>query len=110
MIIRLGETLHQGQAARIEGARRMTTVAPDNRVREIRKRQGLSSDALAKMVGTSGATIRRHESGDHRAAVAAECEENLELIESARADAHMYDGDYALRTVADAIKARGNQP
>jgi DNA-binding XRE family transcriptional regulator len=58
----------------------MTTVAPDNRVREIRKRQDLSSDALAKMVGTSGATIRRHESGDHRAAVAAECEEILELI------------------------------
>jgi hypothetical protein len=30
----------------------------------------------------------------------------LELIESARADAHLYDGDYALRSVADAIKAR----
>jgi hypothetical protein len=30
----------------------------------------------------------------------------LELIERARADGHLYDGDYALRTVADAIRAK----
>ena len=44
-----------------------------------------------------------------REAVCAEREAILKLIESARADAHMYDADYALRTVAAAIKARGNQ-
>jgi hypothetical protein len=41
--------------------------------------------------------------------VAAEREAILDLIESKRADAHMYDGDYCLRTVAAAIRARGNQ-
>jgi hypothetical protein len=34
----------------------------------------------------------------------------LELIESERANAHLYDGDYALRTVAAAVKARGGPP
>jgi hypothetical protein len=38
--------------------------------------------------------------------VAAEQEEILELIQSHRTHAHLYDGDYALRTVAGAIKAR----
>ena len=41
-----------------------------------------------------------------REAVRAEREAILELIESARADAHLYDGDYVLRSVAAAIKAR----
>jgi hypothetical protein len=31
----------------------------------------------------------------------------LELIKSARADGHLYDGDYVLRAVVDAIEARG---
>jgi hypothetical protein len=44
-----------------------------------------------------------------RKAVAARREAILELIESKRADANMYDGDYCLRAVADAIKSRGNQ-
>jgi hypothetical protein len=39
--------------------------------------------------------------------VASERAAILELIESARADAHIYDGDYVLRTVAAAIRARG---
>ena len=38
--------------------------------------------------------------------VVAEREEILELIQSHRADAHMYDGDYALRRVAGALQAR----
>jgi hypothetical protein len=42
-----------------------------------------------------------------REAVRAEREAILALIEAQRANAHMYDGDYALRTVAAAIKARG---
>ena len=41
-----------------------------------------------------------------RKAVVAEREEILELIQSHRADAHMYDGDYALRRVAGALQAR----
>ena len=41
-----------------------------------------------------------------RKAVVAEREEILELIQSHRADAHMYDGDYALRRVGGAIQAR----
>jgi hypothetical protein len=34
----------------------------------------------------------------------------LELIEAQRADAHLYNADYALKTVAAAIRARGEQP
>jgi hypothetical protein len=41
-----------------------------------------------------------------RKAVVAEREEILELIHSHRTDAHLYDGDYALRRVAGAINAR----
>jgi hypothetical protein len=41
-----------------------------------------------------------------REAVRAEREAILKLIEAARADAHMYDGDFALKTVAAAIRAR----
>jgi transcriptional regulator with XRE-family HTH domain len=39
-------------------------LATVNRIREIRKHQGLSSDALAKLVHTSGANVRRYETGD----------------------------------------------
>lgn len=35
-----------------------------NRIRELRRKLGLSSDDLAKLVDTSGATIRRLELGD----------------------------------------------
>jgi hypothetical protein len=46
-----------------------------------------------------------------REAVRAEREAILELIESARADyANVYFGDYRLRTVAAAIRARGEKP
>ena len=41
-----------------------------------------------------------------RRAVTAEREEILELIQSHRADAHLYDGDSALRRAAGAIQAR----
>ena len=41
-----------------------------------------------------------------RRGIVAAHEEILELIHSHRADAHLYDGDYALRRVASAIKAR----
>jgi hypothetical protein len=45
---------------------------------------------------------------DRQKAVAAEREAILELIESERADyANMYLGDYALQTIAAAIRARG---
>lgn len=37
-----------------------------NRIREIREAAGLSSDQLAERVGTSGAQIRRLESGDRK--------------------------------------------
>lgn len=37
--------------------------SPMNRIREIREAAGLSSDELAEMVGTTGATIRRLETG-----------------------------------------------
>jgi hypothetical protein len=40
-----------------------------------------------------------------RKAVVAEREEILELIQSKRADAHLYDGDHCLRSVA-AIRGR----
>jgi hypothetical protein len=39
-------------------------------------------------------------------AVVAEREKIRELIQAHRTDAHLYDGDYALRTVAGPIKAR----
>jgi hypothetical protein len=42
-----------------------------------------------------------------REAVRAERAAILELIESARTDGHLYDGDYCLQTVAAAIRARG---
>ena len=42
-------------------------------------------------------------------AVRAERAAILELIESARANGHLYDCDYCLRTVAAAIRARGEQ-
>jgi hypothetical protein len=42
-------------------------------------------------------------------AVRAEPAAILELIEAQRTDAHLYDGDYCLRTVAAAIKARGEK-
>jgi hypothetical protein len=42
-------------------------------------------------------------------AVHAEREAILELIEAQRADAHLYNADYALETVAAAIRARGEQ-
>ena len=42
-------------------------------------------------------------------AVRAERAAILELIEAQRADAHLYNADYALRTVAAAIRARGEQ-
>ena len=41
-----------------------------------------------------------------RKAVVAEREEILELIQSHRADAHLYDSDHCLRRVASAIQAR----
>jgi hypothetical protein len=44
-----------------------------------------------------------------REAVAAERAAILELIESERANGHLYDGDYCLRAVAADIKARGEQ-
>ena len=44
-----------------------------------------------------------------REAVRAERAAILELIEAQRADAHLYNADYALRTVAAAIRARGEQ-
>ena len=45
-----------------------------------------------------------------KSAVAAEREAILDLIESKRADyANVYFGDYCLRTVAAAIRARGEQ-
>jgi hypothetical protein len=40
-------------------------------------------------------------------AVHAERAAILELIEAQRANAHMYDGDYCLRAVVAAIRARG---
>ena len=43
-------------------------------------------------------------------AVRAERAAILEIIESARADAHMYDGAFCLRAVAAAIRARGEKP
>jgi predicted signal transduction protein with EAL and GGDEF domain len=43
-------------------------------------------------------------------AVHAERAAILELIEVQRADAHLYNADYALKTVAAAIRARGEQP
>src|SRR5262249_38689283 len=45
-----------------------------------------------------------------REAVRAEREAILELIEAQRSTLRIYDGDYALQTVAAAIRARGNQP
>jgi hypothetical protein len=42
--------------------------------------------------------------------VVAERQEILELIQSHRTDADLYDGDYALKTVAAAIRARGEKP
>ena len=42
-------------------------------------------------------------------AVHAERAAILELIEAQRADAHLYNADYALKTVAAAIRARGEQ-
>jgi len=45
-----------------------------------------------------------------REAVRAERAAILELIESARTNGHLYDGVYCLRTVAAAIRARGEQP
>ena len=45
-----------------------------------------------------------------REAVRAERAAILELIESARTNGHLYDGDYCLRTVAAAIRVRGEQP
>jgi hypothetical protein len=45
-----------------------------------------------------------------REAVRAERAAILEIIESARADAHMYDGAFCLRAVAAAIRARGEKP
>ena len=45
-----------------------------------------------------------------REAVCAERAAILELIEAQRADAHLYNADYALKTVAAAIRARGEQP
>jgi hypothetical protein len=42
--------------------------------------------------------------------VAGEREAILDLIEAARADAKLYDADYALKTVASAIRARGEKP
>ena len=44
-----------------------------------------------------------------REAVRAERAAILEIIESARANGHLYDCDYCLRTVAAAIRARGEQ-
>jgi hypothetical protein len=45
-----------------------------------------------------------------RKAVRAERAAILELIESERAEAHLYNADSALRAVATAIKAREQQP
>jgi DNA-binding Xre family transcriptional regulator len=41
-------------------------LKPMNRIREIREAAGLSSDELAERVGTSGAQIRRLETGERR--------------------------------------------
>ena len=77
-----------------------------------RLRAALQRDILADRKTTKNLPVQQKSADilpDIKQAVRTEREAILKIIASARADDHLYDADYVLQNVADAIRARGEQ-
>ena len=100
-------------AQELGGSQPMEGTAMSEKQSDIVERLSLSSDPEKLEAADDIERLREcvlHNLDDRHKAVAAERAAILELIEAQRADAHLYNADYALKTVAAAIRARGEQP